>query len=232
MNKQIQVELQDWLGDDRSVAHAAWTSSLDLQKKEIKTDEDVKRIVTMLIKDKHASPIETIVLRFWIKMPIATDRQDMTHRMKSTNGMSGRYRTMPAEWLNLPDDVSNILNKAFGEDIGFKYKNDYENFCKDANDWYQIRLKQLKDKQKQNVIDNTEYKRAREFLRGVLPQHNMTERVSTMNLKSFVNYMKLRNKLEAQPEIREVAQKMLEEVKKYNVCPIVLQELENNNWDI
>lgn len=227
---QIKVELQESMGSDRSIAEAAWTSSLTYQGKQKRTDEDVKRVVNMLIKDKHASPIESVVFRFWIKMPIQTDRQHMTHRVASHNGMSGRYRTMPDEFLNIPDDVHSIMNKtgAWGQ---FQ-ESQYRNLCKDSNDFYNGLLRGLKENEKNEVLTNTEYKRAREFFRGVLPQNNMTERLTIMNLRSFANYQKLRNSPHAQPEIQEVARQMLEAVKNSNICPIAIEALEANNWNI
>jgi thymidylate synthase ThyX len=60
----------------------------------------------------------------------------------------------------------------------------------------------------------------------------MTERVSIFNLRSFANYQKLRNSPHAQPEIRIVAELMLEELEEKNVCPVALQALKRNNWNI
>ena len=227
---QIKVELQEYMGSDKSIAEAAWTSSLEYQAKEIKTKEDAENLVKRLANDKHATPFESVVLRFWIRMPIATDRQHMTHRIGSHNGISARYRTMPNEWLAFPDDVDELNSKVVTENFDPGYE--YNQLCAAANNWYQKTLSLLKQDQKSGLITNTEYKRAREFYRGVLPQNNMTERVTIFNLRSFANYMKLRDKPEAQPEIRLVAQLMLEEVKKAEVCPIALDFLEKNGWNI
>jgi thymidylate synthase ThyX len=60
----------------------------------------------------------------------------------------------------------------------------------------------------------------------------MTERVTIFNLRSFANYQKLRNSPHAQPEIRQVAQLMLEAVKEANICPIAIEALERNGWNI
>ena len=60
----------------------------------------------------------------------------------------------------------------------------------------------------------------------------MTERVTIINLRSFCNFMKLRNKPNAQPEIRYLAEQMLKEVKAKNVCPIAIEILEKNDWII
>ncbi len=233
---QIKVELQEWMGSDRSIAEAAWTSSTTLQGKEKRTDEDVQRVVKMLIEQRHASPIESVVMRFWIKMPIAIDRQHMTHRIGSHNGMSGRYRTMPAEFFYPPQDVKQIINKLpfakNGESWQRGILDHYMDLCQQANDFYQSSMDYIKTCKNNNKISNEEYKRCREFLRGVLPQHNMTERVTIFNLRSFANYQKLRNSEHAQPEIQQVAKLMLDEVLSKMVCPIAMVELEKNGWNI
>jgi flavin-dependent thymidylate synthase len=234
--KQICVELQESMGNDKSIAEAAWTSSLDYQKKKSRTEEDVKRVINLLADQKHSVPFESVVFRFWLKIPIQTDRQHMTHRIASHSGMSGRYRTMPSEWLDVPQDVLDIIYKLRPiPDISYAiydFVEQYNLMCKATNSLYNNWLKELKEKEKLGFITNREYKRAREFFRGVLPQNNMTERVTIMNLRSFANYQKLRNSEHAQPEIREVAEQMLEAVKKANVCPLALEALERNGWNI
>lgn len=228
MAQQIQVELQEWMGSDRSIAEAAWTSSTTLQGKEKKTDADVERVVKMLVEQGHHSPLESVVFRFWIKMPIFTDRQHMTHRVASHNGTSGRYRTMPEEWHGVPPDIENIL--LMTEE--YKYIELYNKLCAESHSLYRYLLIGLKESEHEGKITNKEYKRVREWYRGILPQSSMTERVTVMNLRSFSNYQFLRNSEHAQPEICQVAQLMLQEVKNKKVCPIVLQELEKYGWKI
>lgn len=225
--KQIKVELQSVFGNDRQVADAAWTSSIDYQKKKERTEEDVKRIVNMLADLKHSVPFESIIFRFWIKLPIVADRQLMTHRLQSASGMSGRYRTMPNEFLEIPNDIQILIKKTDEEQF-----HNYEELCVQANEWYHNILKFYKQCEVDNKITNKEYKRLREFFRGVLPQNNMTERVTIMNLRAFCNFIKLRLSEHAQPEIRQIAEMMLQSVKESNVCPIALEALERNNWVI
>lgn len=237
---QIKVELQEAMGNDRSIASAAWTSSQTHKSKKLKTDEQVNELVNRLANDRHSTPFESVVFRFWIKMPIATDRQFMTHRIQSSSGMSGRYRTMPNEYLDIPEEVDDLTYKITKSGLFWPNEQafhlnpieEYFEICDRANTFYNALLIQLKQKEKDGIITNTEYKRMREFYRGVLPQHNMTERVSIMNLRSFSNFMKLRNTENAQPEIHQVARLMLEEVKRSNVCPAAIEILEKNNWVI
>ncbi len=229
MSEQIKVELQDVFGNDEVIANAAWTSSIEYQKKKPRTTADVERIINMLADLKHSVPFESIVFRFWIKMPIAIDRQFMTHRLQSASGMSGRYRTMPNEYLHIPRDVVDISNMI--EESGISCAK-YHKSCTEANNNYQELLKKAKEVEKTGKITNKEYRRFREFYRGMLPQHNMTERVTVMNLRSFSNFIKLRNSEHAQPEIKQVAEQMLEAVVKSDKCPFALEALKRNGWNI
>lgn len=224
-SEQIKVELQDSFGADRDIANAAWTSSLELQSKDSRTDEDVARVVKMLAELQHSVPFESIIFRFWIKMPIATDRQFCTHRIQSLSGMSGRYRTMPTEFLSITDDVKTIAEK-----VTSGLSSGYKMMCARVNRVYEESVSAAKEARDKGVITNEEYKRFREFYRGMLPQHNMTERVTTINLRSFANFIKLRLSEHAQPEIRQVAQMMLDEVKTKAKCPIAIEWLEKNGW--
>lgn len=235
-NKQIQVELQEVMGSDRSIAESAWTSSSTYQQKKTRTDEEVKRVVNMLADSKHSVPFESVVFRFWIRLPIQTDRQHMTHRITSSSGLSARYRTMPNDFLEIPADICDILqrhdNITGNPGLSGYYKTKYKEICEQSNEFYRDSLKEFKSWEKSGYITNSEYKRLREFYRGVLPQNNMTERVTVINLRSFANYYKLRSKSDAQIEIQQIAEMMLQEIIKSNKCPIAINALIKNNWNI
>lgn len=235
MTTQIKVELQDALGTDTSIACAAWTSSLDYQKKQTRTPEDVQRVIELLADKKHSVPFESVVFRFWMKIPIATDRQIMTHRIASHSGMSGRYRTMPSEYLAIQDDLLPILEKIdnhYKKDYGSLYSRIYRDVCSKANQEYNYIIGAIKSDRKLGIISEDEYKRLREFYRGMLPQHNMTERVTVINLRSWCNFYRLRSKPDAQPEIRIVANLMREQIEQANIIPIALACLAKNDWVI
>ena len=226
---KIEVELQDTMGSDRAIAEAAWTSSKDNQNRLDRPEADVARVVNMLADYKHSVPFESVIFRFWIRMPIAIDRQFMTHRIASHSGMSGRYRTMPSDFYDIPQDVFDILTNVPN---GSKRIEEYKSLCSASNIWYQEAVTKLRTDRDNGLINGLEFKRVREFFRGVLPQHNMTERVTIMNLRSWSNFYKLRSKNDAQPEIQEVARQMREQIIAANVCPIALEALERNSWSI
>jgi len=245
--EQIEVELQGHLGSDRSIAETAWVSSYNKATRAKKTDFEVESLVRQLARDGHGTPFESVVFRFWFRWPLFTDRQHMTHRTMSHNGLSGRYRTMPREYYDIPDDVYDILNKAQSRDTEDRWQRAlghrsspptlelmemYYNSCEMAYHNYQSGIRFMKEAVKDSLISEEEYKRTREFWRGQLPVGGLTERVTTMNLRSFANYQRLRNSEHAQPEIRYAAQRMLEAVKAANICPVAIEELESLGWRI
>lgn len=232
--EQIKVELQDWMGDDRAIANAAWTSSHDKEVREYRTNDDVDRVIRFMAKHKHGTPFESVVFRFWFRWPIFTDRQHMTHRIASHNGLSGRYRTLPEDFYNLPEDVKILLDKIekhsppFSNEIGSNYQ-----FMIEASiAAYKDILYFSKKAQDDSLISNAEYKRIREVARGLVPTASMTERTTVMNLRSFANYQKLRNSDHAQPEIAHASRLMLEQIKEKGICPVAIASLEEAGWQI
>lgn len=229
MNAKIEVELQQWMGSDRDIANAAWTSTYNKDRREQRTDEECSALVTRLIADGHSTPVESVVLRFWIRMPVFTDRQHMTHRIASHNGLSGRYRTMPDDWYSLPQDCRDIVAK-INYGAGERMAKEYDELCAEANKRYSTWLEFLKKGKMASVISESEYKRVREMVRAVLPVAGMVERTTVLNLRSFANYQKLRNSNHAQPEIHGVAAQMLEQVKAAKVAPAAIAALEARGW--
>jgi len=231
-NGLILVELQEFMGSDASVANAAWTSTYDKTKRDEKylDNQKIESLVPRLIKEGHGTPIESVIFRFWIRMPIFIDRQHMTHRIASHNGLSGRYRTMPEDWFSMPQDVQDIFEKA--DCLGNWQASKYEEVCKHAYENYKTQLSYLKRAEQLETITNKEFKRAREIIRGQLPTAGMVERTTIMNLRSFANYQKQRNSDYAQLELKRVAELMLEAVEAANVCPIAIATLKEIGWKI
>lgn len=239
---QVQVELQESMGNDISIANAAWTSTYDKTKREDKYDdpEKVANIVRRLILDGHGVPIESVIFRFWIRMPIFTDRQHMTHRVASHNGLSGRYRTMPNDWYQVPEDCIKICKKLNLEFLGARNAEEvsrgdliltkYKVNCVEAYEEYNQSIDWLREAEKSGKITNQEFKRVREIIRGMLPTAGMVERTSIMNLRSFANYYRLRSDVHAQPEIQYVAKEMLRLIEEKNICPIAISALKEIGW--
>jgi flavin-dependent thymidylate synthase len=235
--EQVKVELQEWMGSDRSIANAAWSSSYDNEVRKQKSDADVEKRVRGCARDGHAVPFESVIFRFWYRWPVFCDRQHMTHRIASHNGLSARYRTVPSEYYRIPEDVKDIIREALrelhGTDVYVKdWFNRYDQLCQESYYFYKEMLDQLRTAEKVDAIDNADYKRAREIIRGVLGTNFIVERTSIFNLRSFANYIRLRNSDHAQPEIKFAAQEMLRLVKEANICPVALKALDSVGWKI
>ena len=235
---QIKVELLDYMASDKIIAGAAWTSTTSNKDKDLKTDEQIASLVSRLADEKHGVPFEHCVFRFHIKLPIAIDRQLVKHRISSISSMSGRYRTMPLDYLEVADDVIDIMEKinnntmpSFNENYNNALEAYYE-VCEKAKNHYRHFMNLAKEAKSLALIDNIEYKRFREFFRGILPQHQMTETVLTINLRSLANFLKFRMKPEAQPEIQEIAEQMYKLIKDSGCCPAAIESLERNGWQI
>lgn len=224
--EQIKVELQEWMGSDEAIANAAWTSTYNKERREDKYDdpEKVKGIVQRCVKDGHSTPIESVVFRFWFRWPIFCDRQHMTHRIASHNGLSGRYRTLPSDFYELPKDVQDIMFRAEVNQVL------YTSTCEASIEDYQQSVQYLKLARDENIITEGEYKRVREIIRGQMPTAGMVERTTIMNLNSFANYQRLRNHSHAQPEIRQAAKLALKAVVEAKIAPVALRTLHEEGW--
>lgn len=168
-----------------------------------------------------------IRFRFYLHMPIFVSRQYLRHRMQSPNEMSGRYRTMPSEYFHLPEDVVGIFEKADDPDYNYlePIEESWERLHQEVYGWYKERLKFLREREKAGVISNSDYKRAREVLRGVLGTSFFTDIVATWDLNNLIKFWKLRLDSHAQPEIQELARQMLSQVKESNTVNKILDNI-------
>ena len=104
------VCLVDVMGDDSSVVQAARVS---YGEGTTSTSRD-KALIDYLVRHKHTSPLEQVVITVHAKMPIFVARQWVRHRTARLNELSGRYSEMvdefyvPEEGRVLPQDTFNI----------------------------------------------------------------------------------------------------------------------------
>jgi thymidylate synthase (FAD) len=191
------VELLDSMASDLDVVNAAKVS-FAARKTEI--DESCVGLINYLMKNKHATPFEHSVFKFHVKAPIFVTREWMRHRWSSFNEMSMRYHK--------PDQID-------------YYVPSIENIRKQAGKPGAYTFEQIQD---QKIIDefyltiqnsinmaNWGYHSlidigvAKEIARCVLPVTQYTEFIWTVNARSLINFISLRNDANAQYEINEYA---------------------------
>jgi thymidylate synthase (FAD) len=192
-----EVELLDVMGNDLSVVNAAKVS-FAAQVKEL--DESSIGLINYLMKNKHATPFEHIIFKFRIKAPIFVTREWMRHRWSSFNEMSMRYHVPPIIDYYIP--ASKNIRKQVGKPGAYSFE--------EIDD---LELKALTIRRMQEVIgyadlvyrDLLDLGVAKEIARCVLPVSQYTEFIWTVNARSLINFLTLRNEQSAQYEIQEFA---------------------------
>ncbi|MEK9695787.1 MAG: FAD-dependent thymidylate synthase [Candidatus Poseidoniales archaeon] len=209
------VELIGHYGDDEVHACSAWTST----SREI-TDEKRNRIpqlLSFLAKEGHHTPFEKSSLHFLVDCDIASHIHLLKHRIGvSLNAESARYKELKEDKYILPDDWEDIKKSpppivptdVHGNE--FPLPREYwtgvlEEYTRKGNDLYHQCVADLEP-----VLGR---KRAKESARFFKTYNSKITSDVMFNWRSFYHFQGLRNKPEAQKEIREIAQMMLDLVK-------------------
>lgn len=221
----IKVELLRYTPDgEKLVASAAKLCYSPVGISEIEEgldDDKVGKFLELLMDLGHESPIEHVTFTFGVEGVSRTlTHQLVRHRIASYSQQSQRYVKLDNFQYIIPpsiegDDTAKALFvKAMEENQ--KYYNEISNilFNKHYHKYINEGLKEKEAKQKAE-------KEAIEDARYVFPNACETKIVFTMNARTLLNFFRLRCCNRAQWEIRELAVKMLKEVKK--VYPILFK---------
>lgn len=199
------VQLIGYYGSDEVHACSAWTST----SREI-TEEKRQRIpklLKMLADHGHHTPFEKSSLHFLVTSEIASHIHKLKHRIGvSINGESARYKELKEDSFYLPEDWKGIEAPSLQENI-FKsvYGNNWydilKGYSEQGNILYHACLKDLEP-----VLGK---KRAKESARFFKAYNSQIDCDIMFNWRSFYHFLSLRNKTDAQKEIREIAAEML-----------------------
>jgi thymidylate synthase (FAD) len=88
------VRLVDYLGGDDRIVQSARVS----YGEGTKTVREDRALIDYLLRHRHTSPFEQVILTFHVKMPIFVARQWIRHRTARLNEISGRYSVMRDEF--------------------------------------------------------------------------------------------------------------------------------------
>lgn len=216
---QNTVELLGFYGSDQIHACSAWTStSRDLNTDKI---ERIPKLLKMLADAGHHTPFEKSSLHFLVNCDIASHIHIIKHRIGvSVNGESARYKELKEDKYYLPEDWAGIMTskpeawKAFNHDyagnefpfISEKWLDTLLQYTEQGNKLYHSCLKDLEP-----VLGR---KRAKESARFFKTYNSQIQADVMFNWRSFAHFLTLRNKSDAQLEIREIAAEMLRLVKE------------------
>jgi thymidylate synthase (FAD) len=194
------VELLGWYGSDEVIACSAWTST----SREL-TDDKKSRIpalINFLWSNGHETPFEKATVHFLVNCDIASHIHLLKHRMASINAESARYKELKEDKYFIPEDWDR-------QAIHWSDKLDL--FTQESNKLYHQCLEELTP-----ILGR---KRAKESARFFKTYNSQIQADVMFNMRSFANFLKLRNSEHAQVEIREIAQEMLSLVQNIEGNP-------------
>jgi thymidylate synthase (FAD) len=205
------VILLGYYGSDEIHACSAWTStSRDI------TDEKKERIpklLKMLADQGHHTPFEKSSLHFLVDTDIASHVHLLKHRIGcSINGESARYKELKEDKFYIPDDWKDIkTNSLLGSAEDMTWDKLLELYTELGNKYYHACLKDLEP-----ILGR---KRAKESARFFKTYNSQIQADVMFNWRSFHHFLALRNKPDAQKEIRDIAATMLDLVKNIEGNP-------------
>jgi thymidylate synthase (FAD) len=195
------VTLLGYYGSDEVIACSAWTST----SREL-TDDKKSRIpslINMLWSNGHETPFEKATVHFLVNCDIASHIHLLKHRMASINAESARYKELKEDKFYLPKDWK--VEDKWG------WYDELKGFTEKANVLYHQCLEDLTP-----ILGR---KRAKESARFFKTYNSQIQADVMFNMRSFANFLKLRNSEHAQVEIREIAQEMLSLVQNIEGNP-------------
>jgi thymidylate synthase (FAD) len=186
------VRLVDYLGGDARIVQSARVS----YGEGTKTVREDRALIDYLLRNRHTSPFEQVILTFHVKMPIFVARQWIRHRTARVNEISGRYSVMRDEfYVPRPEEVR------FQDDV-----NRQGSSTADVPEALRERvIVSLREAQRRTYA---EYEGllddgiARELARVGLPLSLYTEMYWQIDLNNLFHFLRLRLDWHAQHEIR------------------------------
>jgi flavin-dependent thymidylate synthase len=206
-----KVELIGYYGSDEIHACSAWTStSRDITEEK---RERIPKLLKMLADAGHHTPFEKSSLHFLVDTDIASHVHLLKHRIGcSVNGESARYKELKEDKFYIPNDWKGICPDENSIKTGGRdWAKMLEAYTKTGNELYHQCLKDLEP-----VLGR---KRAKESARFFKTYNSQIQADVMFNWRSFHHFLELRNKPDAQKEIRDIAATMLDLVKNIEGNP-------------
>jgi flavin-dependent thymidylate synthase len=186
------VELLGFYGGDKEHAMSAWTSTArDYEGKKDRMPELLGR----LAREGHHTPFEKSLLHFLLVVDTASHIHIIKHRIGvSVNGESARYKELKEDKYYIPPDWPLWAQV------------NLENHMQQSYAKYHEVLEAL--------TPTLGRKRAKESARFFLPYSNQLTLDVSFNFRSFMHFLGLRKKPEAQDEIHDISNCMLTLVRE------------------
>jgi thymidylate synthase (FAD) len=190
------VRLDDAMADDLSVVNGARVS---FARRKEEMDESDEGLIRFLMRDRHGTPFEHNSFRFHIRCPIFVAREWMRHRVGSFNEFSLRYAKATDDfYVPAAEDVRSQV----GKPGAYSFEPVSEEVAEETRE----KLQAVYEAAYETYQELVELGVARELARCALPVGAYTEFYWTVNARSLMNFLSLRNAETAQREIRRYAE--------------------------
>ena len=198
MSNLGSVRLDGCMADDVSVVNSARVSFG--KKVESLSDAD-KGLINFLMRERHGTPFEHNSFRFHVRCPIFVAREWFRHRIGSFNEFSGRYAEFsPDAYVPALEDIRSQV----GKPGAYSFEK--------VDDFVAISAREIIEESYNRAFVNYEdllkLGVAKEVARTVIPVGAFTEFYWTVNARSLMNFISLRNDDNAQYEIRMLAKEV------------------------
>jgi flavin-dependent thymidylate synthase len=199
-----KVELIGFYGSDTTHAQSAWTStSRDLTQDKINR---IPELLKMLAENGHETPFEKSSLHFLVTCDQASHIHLLKHRVGvSINAESARYKELKEDKFIIPEDwtVPDFVCQIYVKEL--------VRITERSNSLYHKCVQELTP-----ILGR---KRAKESARYFKLMNSQITMDVMFNFRSFVHFQRLRNSKDAQKEIADIADKMLELVESIDGKP-------------
>lgn len=209
------AELLDVFGSDQRIVAAARLS----YDGETKGEEQDKKLLFYLYKNRHTSPFEQANVTFRLKMPVFVMRQFVRHRTFRLNEFSARYTELPDEFFMPEAWRAQATDNKQGSTGEVPYKEELDRAAKEV---YDVAIRNYQFLISRGV--------AKELARVVMPVACYTKIVVNCDLHNLTHFFKLRLHAHAQKEIRDLAQAMFDLVAPK--FPWTFQAYRKFTWEL
>ena len=190
------VRLDDAMADDLSVVNGARVS-FARRKTEMETSDE--GLIRFLMRDRHGSPFEHNAFRFHIRCPIFVAREWFRHRIGSFNEFSMRYAKATDDFY-VPDPAD--VRSQVGKPGAYSFEQVSPELAEETREELEAVYTEAYATYNRLVEKGV----ARELARSVIPVGAYTQFYWTVNARSLMNFISLRNAEFAQLEIRRFAE--------------------------
>jgi thymidylate synthase (FAD) len=213
------VRLDAAMADDMSVVNAARVSFAKQKEETELTNADIG-LINFLMRERHGTPFEHNAFRFHVKCPVFVAREWFRHRIGSFNEFSARYSEVPNEFF-VPAESD--VRTQVGKPGAYSFEPVDADLSHETVELIHKLNEQAYETYKYMISRGV----AKELARAVLPVSMYTQFYWTVNARSLMNFLSLRQHESAQRDIREYANAVCELAAP--VMPVTFAAWQENN---